>query len=171
MNEESIKIMDKVCNIKFDKIIVLTDKSEEDPFKVLLSRKGFEQNCNLELEINTINSSAASLKELLTEDKVKEIDITAPITEVYNNIRTAIDPFFIRYDDESLVKVAGDINEEDGDFPLTWGEYGPYCPVTLKDEGWLVPGKEFEASVRGLRHKFFGEDQMNKFKSHVFNYV
>ena len=42
MNEESIKIMDKVCNIKFDKVIILTDKSEEDPFKVLLTRKGFE---------------------------------------------------------------------------------------------------------------------------------
>ena len=47
--------------------------------------------------MNTINASSASLKELLTEDKVKEIDITAPVSEVFNNIRTAIDPFFIMF--------------------------------------------------------------------------
>ena len=163
--------MKKCCNINFDKVIVLVDKSEEEPGKVLLQRPGFEKDCILELEMNTINNSLTFLKESLGEDKVKEIDISGSISDVYNNIRSNIDPFFLRADDESLVKVAGDINEEDGDFPLTWGEYGPYCPVTLKDEGWLVPGKEFEASVRGLRHKFFGEDQMNKFKSHVFNYV
>ena len=53
---------------------------------------------------------------------------------------------------------------------MTYGEYGPYCPVTLKDDGWLVPGKEKEneVTVRGLRHKFFNEECMNALS---FNYV
>lgn len=30
------------------------------------------------------------------------------------------------------------MEEEDN---IVYGEYGPYCPVTLRDNGWLIPGK------------------------------
>jgi len=36
--------------------------------------------------------------------------------------------------------MTGDINEEEDD-PLTWGEFGNFCPVTYTKDNWLVPGK------------------------------
>ena len=59
---------------------------------------------------------------------------------MFNKIRTAIDPFYVKVDDENNIRVSGDINEEEDD-PLPWGEFGPYCPVTMVKDNWLVPGK------------------------------
>jgi len=49
---------------------------------------------------------------------------------VYNRIKVAIDPFFIRFDDETLARYSGDVAE--GDDPLPSGEYGPFCPIAIK---------------------------------------
>lgn len=165
--------MKKCCNISFDRVVILSDKSEEEENsgKTLMKREGFEKNCNLESEMAVTATASTVLKELIGEEKIKEIPISGTVEEVYNNIRTAIDPFFIKADDDGFVKVAGDVDEEGGDFPLTWGEYGPFCPVTLKDDGWLIPGKEFEAIVRGTRHKFFSEDLQAKFKARTYDYI
>ena len=84
-----------------------------------------------------------------------------------NKVRTQIDPYFIRPDDEAMVRVQADVNEEEDD-PIPWGEYGPYCPATLIQDGWLVPGKnEFEAYFQGKRHKFYGEKEQAYFKENI----
>lgn len=49
---------------------------------------------------------------------------------MYNRIKVAIDPFFIRFDDETLARYSGDVAE--GDDPLPSGEYGPFCPIAIK---------------------------------------
>lgn len=137
----------KYHNIPLDKIIILMDKDDEEPGKTLSKRPGFEENHILEIELATTLASSSALKEAIGEDNVKEVAIDGSIKDVYNRIRTILDPFFIRCDDEGMVRVTADINEEEDD-PLQWGEYGPFCPVSFKDENWLLIGKgEFEAYV------------------------
>jgi adenylate/nucleoside-diphosphate kinase len=100
---------------------------------------------------------------------VKEIAIDGSVEEVYNRVRTALDPFFVRADDETLVRTTAD--EQEDDDPLPWGEYGPYCPVTLRQEGWLLSGKnEFEVYVQGRRHRFFSEKEAQIFRERVAEY-
>jgi len=47
----------------------------------------------------------------------------------------AVDPFYIRIDREDEVMLPSELDENTE--PVPWGEYGPYCPVCLNDEGWL----------------------------------
>eukprot|EP00825_Cyclidium_porcatum_P011085 TRINITY_DN1566_c0_g1_i6.p1 TRINITY_DN1566_c0_g1~~TRINITY_DN1566_c0_g1_i6.p1 ORF type:complete len:1401 (+),score=376.97 TRINITY_DN1566_c0_g1_i6:144-4346(+) len=169
MNEEQINIL-KYHNIPLDKIIVLMDKDEEEPGKNLAKHPGFDINYSVEQEMATINNAAAVLKEQYGEENVKEIDIKGSIPEVYAKIKTQLDPFYKRFDEESTIKVTADINEEEDD-PLSWGEYGSFCPISMRDEGWLLPGKkEFEAMVEGRKHLFYGEKEQVKFKDHVNDY-
>lgn len=70
----------------------------------------------------------------------------------------ALDPFYIRADDEALVRGPADVQE--GEEPIPYGDYAHYCPVTLKKTDWLVPGKEeFTALVRGRLFRFYGEKE------------
>ena len=69
------------------------------------------------------------LKEKYGEENVKEISISGSIHEVFLRIRTQIDPFFIKYDEDALVRTSADINEAGGEI-LPIGEYGPFCPVS-----------------------------------------
>jgi len=62
-----------------------------------------------------IKTAATVLKEAIGEENVKEVSIEGSIKDVYNRIRTLIDPFFIRCDDEAMVRVTGDVNEEEDD--------------------------------------------------------
>jgi len=77
---------------------------------------------------------------LIGEGKIKEIDISGSIDDVYNRIKTSIDPFYIRADDEAYFRKSDDIPEDEDWIPL--GEYGPYCPITLKKQNWLIPGSK-----------------------------
>jgi hypothetical protein len=48
------------------------------------------------------------------------------------------------------------------------GEFGPFCPTTLLQERWLLPGKnEFEAYYRGRKHKFYSEKDQTYFKENI----
>jgi adenylate/nucleoside-diphosphate kinase len=60
---------------------------------------------------------------------VKEIAIDGSIEDVWVRVQTEIDPFYIRTDDENLVRGPGDIQE--GDDPLPLGDYAHFCPVTF----------------------------------------
>jgi adenylate/nucleoside-diphosphate kinase len=115
--------------LKIDKLIVLTDKSEEVG-SVLLSRPGFGELCNIESELTFTTTITGVLKEAYGDENVKDVGIDGPIDEVFNRLLGALDPFHIRVDDESLVRTPADIAE--GDDPITYGDYAAYCPVTLK---------------------------------------
>ena len=56
------------------------------------------------------------MKEAYGEDNVKEIGIEGSKEDVLVRVRTALDPFYIRVDDESLVRVPGDVQE--GEDPI-----------------------------------------------------
>jgi adenylate/nucleoside-diphosphate kinase len=61
-------------------------------------------------------------------------------------------------DDESLVRTPGDLQE--GDDPLPIGNYANCCAVTLRESGWMVPGKDDLVSlVRGQVYKFYAEKE------------
>ncbi|EGR31735.1 hypothetical protein IMG5_103090 [Ichthyophthirius multifiliis] len=169
-NEQEISML-KYHNILLDKIIVLNDKGEEEEGKVLKTIKNMEdQVLNIENEVKYITDATAVLKEQYSEDSVKEIPIEGTELEVYNRIRVQLDPFFIRFDTEELARYPADVGEEDD--PITWGEYGSYCPIIFKDEQWLVPGRgDNEVIVRGKRHKFYSEEQKKKFQENTWKYV
>jgi hypothetical protein len=38
-------------------------------------------------------------------------------------------------------------------------------------DGWLIPGRENEAIVRGTRHKFFNEELAARFKNKTYDYI
>lgn len=81
----------------------------------------------IELELNQIHFSLELMKKLMSE------------------IQMYFYCFFLNIYIYTLYQATED--------PMPWGEYGPYCPVTLKDEGWLVPGnQEKVAFVQGQKH-------------------
>jgi hypothetical protein len=63
----------------------------------------------LENELAAIESSKTVLKEILTEEVVKEISIRGDLQEVFLRIRTIIDPFYIRVDEDSTVRLSADV--------------------------------------------------------------
>lgn len=98
------------------------------------------------------------MREAYGEENIKEVAIDGSIEDVLIRVRTQLDPFYLRVDDESLVRTPGDIQE--GDDPLPSGNYANFCAFTLNRNGWLVPGKdEFVCQVRGRVFKFFGEKE------------
>ena len=55
---------------------------------------------------------------------------------------------------------------------IPWGEYGPFCPVNMKDYGWTFYGKEeFEIYVEGKRYRCFGSIEATKFKANPARYI
>lgn len=48
-------------------------------------------------------------REAYGEENVKEIGIEGSIDEVFTRVRRDLDPFFIRVDDENLVRGVGDV--------------------------------------------------------------
>jgi len=61
--------------------------------------------------LNWALDPAGPLKTEYTEENVKEISIEGSIQDVYNRIRTSLYPFFVRYDDDTLVRVSADVQE------------------------------------------------------------
>ena len=71
---------------------------------------------------------------------MKEASIEGTVEEVLHRVQTVLDPFYIRVDEESLIKTTAEIQEDD--YPIQFNKFGPYCPVTLVLENWLVFGKD-----------------------------
>ena len=78
MNEEQFNAL-KYHRIPLDKVIVLTDKDEDEPGKTLLKRPGFEDNYLLETEVSAVAAAAGFLREAIGEDNVKEVGIEGSI--------------------------------------------------------------------------------------------
>lgn len=150
MNEEQV-LMLKYHNIPVDKVIVLIEKEDEsnpNAAATLLKRPGFEEQFSLESETAAFTAALGVLKEQFGEENVKEVAMSGSVHEVFNRIRTQLDPFFLKFDDDNLVRAAADVNEEE-EVPVQLAEYGPFCPVSLRDEGWLLAGKkDFQTQVR-----------------------
>jgi YHS domain-containing protein len=66
--------------------------------------------------------------------------------------------------------MSAELGEEDR--PLTKGETGDFCPITLRNESYLFPGlSDFEASVKGRMYKFAGEKELEEFKIDPMKYI
>lgn len=170
-NEEEINKF-KDFRIEFDKIIYLSDQSET-PLKSLFLRtnphlEGADDE-KLEPEIaklkeqkDKIDEIINILKEKLGEDNIIELNCMEKIDDLKLKIKMIIDPFYTRIDPDDRVIASSDINEEQ--IPVPKGEYGDFCPVTLKDENWLFyANKEFEVQVNHKKYIFAGENEKNKF--------
>ena len=94
MNEEQINAL-KENNIILDKIIVLTDNSEE-PGKILKTRGNFMEIHSLDNELAITEATLKVVKEAYGEDIVKEVSIGFGMNEFLNQILLAADPFHIR---------------------------------------------------------------------------
>lgn len=43
---------------------------------------------------------------------------------------------------------------------IEWGEYGPFCPVSMKESNWVLYGKEdLEVQIEGKRYRCFGASE------------
>jgi len=175
INEDQIQVM-KEFGFNIDKLIFLLDINEEEtePGKILSSRPGFESLYSLENELLFSDNSLKILQEQLTEEIVKTVSIIGPISEVFNRIRTLIDPFYIRIDEENLIKMPSDIQENDE--PIPYSDYGPFCPITLLDEKWILKQKGetsegLETQVKGRRYIFYSEKELKIFKANVEKYA
>ncbi|KAL8438640.1 hypothetical protein ACSSS7_000073 [Eimeria intestinalis] len=116
-------------------------------------------------------------------------------------IRQLVDPFIVKPDEPDRVKPPPKLEEiyarveqitsfdvapegEDWEnagqtfpflpaFPLVlYGDVGAYCPVSLRDERWLLPGKpRFNLQVRQRNYFLFDKEKMYKFKANTRRYL
>ena len=158
----------KEYGLGFDRVIHLTDLSEEDAGVKIAARHPNVDDVqyNWEEENARANAQLAVVKEFISEDIVKEIDATGTREEVFIKIRTEIDPFFCLADNPDDVRVGADIDlEEDGAKRLPRSDFGDYCPVTFVNDGWLVKGNpEIECTLHGKTFLFAGEKEQEEFK-------
>jgi len=179
INEDEIKKF-KEFNIKFDKFIYLSDQTET-PVKSLAIRI----NPNLEKlddekqepEINKLKDVIAKfdevlplLKEAYGEDNLIELNCFEPIESLRLKLKNIINPFYVRVDPEDKITLQADVAEEN--IPIPRGEFGLFCPVTYKEEGWLFYGsQEFELQLNQRLYRFAGEREMNLFKESPIYYI
>ena len=166
--EEQVNAL-KEHGIVINRILCLVDNSEE-PGAALQKKGDYTSQFVLETELEKSEKAMALVKEAFGDEIVREVPITFGPQEFVNQVLWAVDPFYINVDPDNDVVAAGDVGEDDE--PVKWGDCGSFCPVTLADEGWLLPGKEDqEVQVREKRYRFFTEDQLNKFKLNVESFV
>jgi adenylate/nucleoside-diphosphate kinase len=59
------------------------------------------------------------------------------MSEILQRVQNIIDPFYLKQDEESNVRLISDVAEGTyGHIPF--GDYADYCPVTLKRGNWLI---------------------------------
>eukprot|EP00828_Plagiopyla_frontata_P023696 TRINITY_DN3029_c0_g1_i10.p1 TRINITY_DN3029_c0_g1~~TRINITY_DN3029_c0_g1_i10.p1 ORF type:complete len:1472 (-),score=263.93 TRINITY_DN3029_c0_g1_i10:1139-5554(-) len=170
--EDDINLL-KWHQLSLDKIMYLIDTSEDqtEPGTYLSSqrREYLEGEVSIENELQTMENIGKVLKEQYTEEVVKDICIIGTIDEVYQRILLQIDPFICRVDEESTVRAQAEMPEGE---EIPWGQYGPFCPVTMKDSGWTFYGKEeFEIQIEGKRYRCFGQAELTKLKSNPSKYA
>jgi len=152
----------KEYGIEFDRVIFLTDQSEEEPGKLLAEREpeaDEQENCLYDWETEAARCAKImdQVKEMLGEDNldsIKEVDCGGDADRVFIKIRTALDPFLLQADDPENVKRTEELNlmpeddpDEDTEYDkrLPKSDFGDYCPVTFVKDGYMVKGDpEFE---------------------------
>lgn len=144
--------------INLDRVIYLTDTSEEPGVeikkRVAASTKKNDIAFDWDKENESITKVIATVKEAYGEQElIKEINCIGSIEDVKIKILTEIDPFFLLTDstDENRTTEA-DVNIDD-EAPentrwLPKSDFGDYCPVSYRTQGFLVKGnKEFESTI------------------------
>lgn len=156
----------KEYGIEFDRVVFLTDQTEEDPGKLLSDREpevDEQPDClyDWEFESGKCAKIMEQVKEMLGEDNqdsIKEVDCSGDSDRIFIKIRTALDPFFLQADNTDDVKRTEELNlppvlepgeeedlEQEYDKRLPRSDFGDYCPVTFVKEGYMVKGDpEFE---------------------------
>ena len=166
-NEDQILCM-KELNIPLDRVIILKDGEEDEPGAAVKKRTGFFDGALIENEVAHLEKAIPILTENYDDEILKTINMTTE-EETFIALRQAIDPFFIRDDDAFARPWERDNLDAE---PVLLGEYGAYCPVAFKDDGWLITGlEEFELHVRGKRYTFYNEENMAKFKANLPKYL
>ena len=152
LNEQHINEL-KEAGFVFDKVIYLSDSvslSEDlpgEPGSIIFPRIR-ENNiiCNMDAELELADKNLAVVKEIYTDEVVKEVSIRGTKEQVLKRVLNIIDPFFTKCDEESMIRVSADLPET-GYGHIPWGNYADFCPVNLL-KGWLLQGKdEFELQV------------------------
>ena len=164
----------KEMNIILDRVVILKepDTNEtgdaEEPGRVVGSRPGFYDRTTLLDEQQYIEAASTAIRTGIEEDKITEV-FSSDIDITYLKIRQFVDPFCPRIDDDST---ALPTDNEDTSDKVLFGEYGPYCPVTVTDDRWLVLGNlETEVQVRGKRYRFYNEEAKKKFEEGLERYL
>ena len=101
----------KEFGIEFDRILFLSDKSEEDAGKEITERMNHDSQTSYdyEAELEICNGILAVVKEnCIPEEReiLKEIDCAGTIDEVFIKIKTEVDPFFCQADNPEDVFVS-----------------------------------------------------------------
>ena len=158
----------------FDRILFLSDPSEEEPGKEVVKRMTEldETAYDWAAELEIANALLGVVKEWLGEEKqekVMEVDGTGTAEQVHVKLRARLDPFFTQPDTTDDIRVAADL-EEGEEHRLPRSDFGDYCPVTYVEDGFLVKGgpdeeggEPQELYVRGKRYLFAGEKEKEKF--------
>ena len=123
----------------FDRVLFLSDKSEENPGVGITERMNLTETYayDYEAELEIANNILATIKEHSIEEEkheiIKEIDCSGSIDEVFIKIRTEIDPFFVQADNPEDIKVSEEYEEDEEKKRIPKSDFGDYCPVTYVD--------------------------------------
>ena len=161
----------KEHGIDFDRILNLTDTSEEDAGKAVTDRMQVkDMHYSWDAELEKASAIVAMAKEHLNEEIIGEIQATGSTNDVLNKIRLDLDPFYLRVDNPDDVRVSADLDEEAKKLPK--GDFGDYCPITYVNTGFLQKGNpELEATVFGKTYVFAFEQQLEEFKVNPVLYL
>ena len=90
----------------------------------------------MDAELELADKNLAVVKEIYTDEVVKEVSIRGTKEQVLKRVLNIIDPFFTKCDEESMIRVSADLPET-GYGHIPWGNYADFCPVNLL-KGWLL---------------------------------
>ena len=173
----------KEFNIVFDKIIYLTDESEE-PLKELMIRnkpdfsKLDEEKQQAEIaKMQDIISKQEEILNILRnvynvneEDCVVKINLADNINLMKEKLYNSLNPFSTQIDDEEKCYNASDVGAEKIKMPF--GEFGKYCPVTYHEDNWLISGsQEEELTVNHRKYLFASKKEQELFKLNPLKYL
>lgn len=190
--DEHVKKL-KEYGLGFDRVLFLTDNSEEDPGKEIRERMNLIDDTAYDWDeelaaarkiLDTVKAAQIPVGPgtseeppeevpFIEESAVLEIDCTGSEARVFTKIRTALDPFFVQADNPEEVRVSADLDPEDEKYkPLPRSDFGDYCPVTFVDSGFMVKGNpEHESTVFGKTFLFAGEKEQETFKFDPSKYL
>jgi len=70
------------------------------------------------------------VKEAFGEELIKEVSIRGSKEDVLKRVLNIIDPFYIKCDEESNIRVSADLPES-GYGHIPWGNYADFCPINF----------------------------------------
>jgi adenylate/nucleoside-diphosphate kinase len=113
-----------------------------------------------EAEVELATKVYTTAGESLGAELGCEIHCNGAPDSIHIRVRKEIDPFFLKKDDPSVVKVT----ELEGYKGIPKGDFGEYCPVTYVDDGWLVRGStENEVIINGKSYWFADPKEAKRF--------